>query len=216
MAAFLLALQVASGLCAAQAPEPGQPSLANRAAAPCRPLSLNWRTVATDADRRRIRDWRETWIEATSQARTEGQAEALAREAILLDPDVALENPAPPPGAYSCRALKIGSQQPGQIGSLTPYEARPCRIGLVDGRMTFAILEGPQRPIGRLYTDNELRLVFLGTMQYGDEVRAYQYGVDPERDLIGQLERIEANRWRLVLPRPAHESLLDVIELTPR
>jgi len=216
MAAILFALQLASGLCAAQAPEPGQPSLATRTPTPCRPLSLNWRTIATEVDRRRIRDWRDDWVEAADQARAEGQAEAIAREGILLDPDIALENPAPPPGAYSCRVLKIGSQQPGQIATFTPYEPRPCRIGLVDGRMTFALLEGPQRPIGRLYTDNDLRLVFLGTVQYGDEVRAYQYGVDPERDMIGLLQRIEANRWRLVLPRPAHESLLDVIELTPR
>ncbi len=216
MIAFVLALQLASGLCAAQAPEPGRPSLADRATPACRPLSLNWRTVATDTDRRRIRDWRESWVEASDQARSGGQSEVIAREGVLLDPDVALENPAPPPGAYSCRVLKVGSQQPGQIVGFTPYPARPCRIGLVDGRMTFALLEGPQRPIGRLYTDNELRLIFLGTMQYGDEVRAYQYGVDPERDMIGQLQRIEANRWRLVLPRPAHESLLDVIELTPR
>ncbi|WP_152998778.1 DUF4893 domain-containing protein, partial [Sphingopyxis sp. H115] len=29
------------------------------------------------------------------------------------------------------------------------------------------------------------------------------------------VERIGDNRWRLVLPAPAYESLLDVIELVP-
>ena len=216
MLALLLALQSAAAPCAVQAPEAGQPSLTDRAAPACRPPSLNWRTIATEEDRRRIRDWRETWLEAAAQAGAEGQSGLIAREGVLLDPDVALESPAPPPGAYRCRVLKVGSQHPGQVAAFTPYAERPCRIGLVDGRMTFAMLDGPQRPLGRLYTDNELRLVFLGTLQLGDEVRTYQYGVDPERDMIGLLQRIEARRWRLVLPRPAHQSLLDVIELRPR
>ena len=49
----------------------------------------------------------------------------------------------------------------------------------------------------------------------GDESRADAYGVDPMRDVAGYVERIGANRWRLVLPDPAFESLLDVIELVP-
>ena len=32
----------------------------------------------------------------------------------------------------------------------------------------------------------------------------------------GMVQRIAPNRWRLVLPRPRFESMLDVIELTPR
>jgi hypothetical protein len=34
--------------------------------------------------------------------------------------------------------------------------------------------------------------------------------------MIGLVQRIGDRRWRLVLPRPAHESLLDVIEIVPR
>ena len=33
--------------------------------------------------------------------------------------------------------------------------------------------------------------------------------------MAGLVERIGDNRWRLVLPAPAYESLLDVIELVP-
>jgi hypothetical protein len=216
MPILFLAAQAATTLCAAQVQSAGEPDLAQRAPAACRPPSLNWRSIATEADRRRLRDWRDAWIEAVAQARGEGHGDAVAAEGGLLDPDLALETPAPPAGNYDCRWLKLGSQQRGTVASYTPYGARPCRVGLIDGRMTFALLGGSQRPIGRLYADNELRLVFLGTMQYGDEARAYQYGVDAERDMIGQLQRIGEHRWRLVLPRPAHESQLDVIELTPR
>ena len=33
--------------------------------------------------------------------------------------------------------------------------------------------------------------------------------------MAGLVERIGDNRWRLVLPAPAYESMLDVIELVP-
>jgi len=50
----------------------------------------------------------------------------------------------------------------------------------------------------------------------GDESRALRYGRDRERNLIGLVERIGPQRWRIAFPRPAFESLLDVIELVPR
>ena len=34
-------------------------------------------------------------------------------------------------------------------------------------------------------------------------------------DVAGYVERIGPNRWRLVMPAPAFESKLDVLELTP-
>jgi hypothetical protein len=53
-------------------------------------------------------------------------------------------------------------------------------------------------------------------MQLGDERRAFQYGTDQDRDLAGLVERVGDHRWRLVFPYPHFESLLDVVELTPR
>ena len=58
-------------------------------------------------------------------------------------------------------------------------------------------------------------MIFLGTLQLGDEALAYRYSRDRERDMIGQFERVGDNRWRLVLPFPHFESQLDVIELVP-
>jgi Domain of unknown function (DUF4893) len=79
----------------------------------------------------------------------------------------------------------------------------------------FAKLTGSQRPVGLIFPGDALRQVFLGTMVLGDETRAMQYGNDPDRDLIGFVERIGPARWRMVFPRPAFESTLDVIELVP-
>ncbi|HEV2043966.1 MAG TPA: DUF4893 domain-containing protein, partial [Sphingomicrobium sp.] len=69
------------------------------------------------------------------------------------------------------------------------------------------------RPVGLIFAGDALRQVFLGTLVLGDETRAMQYGRDPDRDLAGFVERIGPARWRMVLPRPAFESTLDVIEL---
>jgi hypothetical protein len=58
-------------------------------------------------------------------------------------------------------------------------------------------------------------MVFLGTLQLGDEQRALQYGRDRERDMAGVVERIGERRWRLVLPYPHFESTIDIVELVP-
>jgi hypothetical protein len=58
-------------------------------------------------------------------------------------------------------------------------------------------------------------MVFLGTLQLADERGVFRYGHDAERDLAGLVERIGPRRWRLILPYPRFESLLDVIEILP-
>jgi len=210
MASFLLLALLAQNVCSAQDAAP----LAAPQERGCIPPETNWRARATEADRDRLREWRDSWMEALASARSAGYGDELAREGILLDPDAALETPAPPPGDYRCRVLKLGARQPSNL-AFVAYPAFRCRIAASGEGTVFAKLTGSQRPIGRLYPDNELRLIFLGTLQLGDERRAYRYGIDRDRDMAGIVERIGDRRWRLVLPRPAHESLLDVIELVP-
>ena len=203
---LLLAAALAASVCAAeQSDASGAPR--------CIPQPPNWRTAATEDDRRRIREWRDAWEAALAQART-GYAADIAREGVLFDPDAALLEPLPPPGDYHCRTIKLGTPAPDLL-SYVAYPPFRCRIRSENGHITFTKLSGSQRPIGRLFADNERRMVFLGTLQLGDETRAYQYGVDEERDLAGLLERVGERRWRIVFPYPHYESLLDVIELTP-
>jgi hypothetical protein len=57
--------------------------------------------------------------------------------------------------------------------------------------------------------------VFLGTLMLGDETRPLAYGRDQSRDLAGFVDRVGERQWRLALPLPAFESLVDVIELVP-
>ena len=138
---------------------------------------------------------------------------AVAAQGALFAPDGALAGAPPPAGRYRCRVFKLGG-----VGSamrdFTAYPAFDCRI-TDEGRVrSFYKESGSQRPVGLLFPDGD-RTVFLGTLLLGNERAALQYGQDRDRDMAGMLERVGERRWRLVLPYPRFESLLDVIELVP-
>ena len=174
-----------------------------------------WRSVATAHDRERARKWRTAWVRALAEARASGHSAAIAGEGILLQPDAALRGVAPPAGDYRCRVVKVGSQgEPGL--DYVDYPFFDCRISGGGGTMDFVKLTGSQRPVGRLFPDSHRRMIFLGTLQLGDERGNLRYGHDRQRDMIGLLERIGERRWRLAFPYPAFESTLDVIELIPK
>jgi hypothetical protein len=174
----------------------------------------SWRALATEADLDRLQHWRNAWVEALEKARAAGHGEAIASEGALLDPDAALPGAALAPGTYRCRTIKLGGKQPGNR-DFVAYPANRCHVGRAGGRLHFARLDGPQRPVGALFADNARRIVFLGTLQLGDEQLSLRYSRDDERDMAGVVERVGEDRWRLVFPYPHFESLLDVIELTP-
>jgi len=172
-----------------------------------------WRAVATERDRVRIRDWRRSWVAGLSAAKR-SNADKVAREGALLEPDAAELNPVPPVGTYRCRTIKLGGAGSGTL-AYVDYPAFTCRIAERGGQLTLAKLTGSQRPIGRLYPDGPRRMIFLGTLQLSDERRMLAYGADADRDMAGLLERVGRAKWRLVFPRPTFESIIDVIELVP-
>ena len=178
------------------------------------PAPLGWRATATEDDRRRLRDWRTAWTEALEKARAAGHGPDIAREGTLLDPDAALRDPAPPPGDYACRTIKLGGQSEAML-DFVAYPFFRCRIAAENGRASLLKLSGSQRPVGLLFQDPDRRMIFLGTLQLGDETLSLHYGQDRERNMAGILERIGDARWRLVFPYPHFESTLDVLELVP-
>lgn len=176
--------------------------------------SADWRAVATSADREKLRNWRDAFVDGLAEARAAGHDREIAAEGVLLDPDAALGGGPIPNGEYRCRVTKLGSQSAGLLAYIA-YPAFSCRIGAGQGVQSFAKLTGSQRPVGVIYPGDALRQVFLGTLVLGDEQRAMQYGTDPDRDVAAFVERIGPNRWRMVIPSPAFESRTDVIELVP-
>lgn len=176
--------------------------------------TTNYRRVITEDDRVRLRDWRQTFQGALSAARKSGHGAAIDREGALLDPDAALTGQPIPSGIYSCRVIKVGAKEPGNLDLVT-YPGFNCRVKAEHDLQRLSKLNGSQRYVGIVFPGDAVREVFLGTLVLADEQRALQYGQDQLRDVAGYVERIGPNRWRLVMPKPHFESQLDVMELLP-
>jgi hypothetical protein len=176
--------------------------------------STDWRAVATAPDRERLRGWRTAFTKALDQAREAGHVGEIASEGALLEPDAALGSAPIPNGLYKCRVIKVGAKSKGLLDYIA-YPAFDCRISQQNQLQSFTKLTGSQRHVGLIFPDSAVRQVFLGTLVLGDESRALQYGRDADRDLAGWVERVGERRWRLLLPYPAFESTLDIVELVP-
>jgi hypothetical protein len=176
--------------------------------------TTNYKQVISENDRVRLRDWRKTFESALADARKSNAAD-IAREGVLLDPDSALTGPAIPDGMYSCRVIKIGAREEGNLHYVA-YPPFSCRARAQQTLQRLTKLSGSQRFVGLIFPGDAIRNVFLGTLVLGDEQRALQYQQDEKRDIAGYVERIGPNRWRVVMPQPHFESRLDVIELVPQ
>ena len=177
-------------------------------------VASDWRTVATEDDRKRLREWRGDFARALQKARAAGHGAEIDAEGRLLMPDAALPG-ALPNGDYRCRIIKLGARGDGLLDYIA-YPGFVCRVTQQGALQYFAKLSGSQRPMGRIYSGDAMRGVFLGVLMLGDEKWPMRYGSDPDRMLAGWVERIEPRRWRIVLPAPRFESLTDVVELVPQ
>jgi hypothetical protein len=176
--------------------------------------STDWRAIATDSDRARLRDWRSSFTAALETARASGHGGEIAREGALLDPDAAIGGPILN-GSYRCRVIKLGAKSPGMLDYVA-YPYFNCRVQPRGPLQAFTKIDGSQRQVGLIFPNGQLRQVFLGTLMLADEGRAMEYGVDSQRDVAGFIERIGPARWRLIMPAPAFESQMDVMELVPQ
>ena len=199
----------AAAACATTPPPPAPPP------APGAAVLMDWRGVISSTDRDRYQRRQAAWDLALQQARRQKGSGDLNSLGDLIRPDADRPGVTPPPGDYRCRTVKLGSQG-GEDGlGYVVYGWFACRIEQTPQGLRFTKLTGSQRPVGLIFPDNLKRQIFLGTLVLGDEAMALSYGTDRMRDMAGLVERIGDNRWRLVLPAPAYESLLDVIELVP-
>jgi len=174
-----------------------------------------WQRVASTADVNRIRRLATGWPSGLAEARAAGFREAIRAEGDLLVPNAAKPRPAPTPGSYSCRMVRLGRE--GKKGpAFQKFQPFFCYVEVEGPLFTIVKQTGSQRPAGRLWEDDiSSRLIFLGTLALGSEEEARAYGDDPRRDMAGVFERIGPFVWRLVIPYPQNGAQLDVFELTP-
>jgi hypothetical protein len=207
----LLSLALIAGCTTKPKPPPGiVPSV--EVGAPLK--SDAWKSVATAADEDRLARLGLAWQDALAEAKKSNAAE-IRREGKLLMPRASLPRPAPTPGSYNCRLIKLGraTAKDKPFESFKPFF---CYVEVEDDLLTIVKQTGSQRPAGRLWEDDDPnRLIFLGSLALGDEQQPVAYGDDSKRDMAGVIERIAPFRWRLVIPWPQSTSKLDVFELTP-
>ena len=173
-----------------------------------------WMQLATAADKSRIARLALAWQSALTDARPRFAGE-IRKEGVLLNPRAALPRPAPTPGSYNCRLIKLGKGT-ARAAAFERFQPFFCYVQVEGELLTIVKQTGSQRPAGRLWEDDQpQRLVFLGSLALGDEQQPLAYGDDPKRDMAGVLERIAPFKWRLVIPWPQSTSKLDVFELTP-
>lgn len=207
--AFMASL-LALGGCA-ETPRP----LAATSPDPAPALSqAGWRGLAEAEDLSRMDRLEGAWTTALAEAASRGYRRAIRSEGELLEPDAALPRPAPSPGPYFCRTIKLGRQ--GRGPAYVAYKPFYCYVEVDGNLLTIVKQTGSERPAGRIFPDaREDRLVFMGALALDDEEKLHSYGEEQDRNLIGVVERVAPFRYRLVIPWPRHESKLDVIELIP-
>ena len=206
------ALALAAGGCAIKPAPPAGMRPRVEVGAPLKAEA--WKALATAADEDRLERIGLAWEEALAEAKRSNPGD-VRHDQALLNPRAALPRPAPTPGSYNCRLIKLGkaSAKSRAFESFKPFF---CYVQVEDELLTIVKQTGSQRPAGRLWEDDEdTRLIFLGSLALGDEQQPVAYGDDPKRDMAGVLERIAPFHWRLVIPWPQSTSKLDVFELTP-
>ncbi|MBN8806833.1 MAG: DUF4893 domain-containing protein [Sphingomonas sp.] len=177
-------------------------------------VPTNWRNVVAEHDAISLRNTRQAWIDALAKARAGGAGARIAAEGALFDFDRAQPKVKLPVGEYRCRVFKLGAKAAGNL-DFVAYPWAHCQV-TADGPLTHLTkLDGAQRQDGRLYDDGTARQVFLGTLALADETKWLTYGRDTLRDVAGMVERVGPARWRIAIPYPKFESMLDVIELVP-
>lgn len=174
-----------------------------------------WMQVASPEDVDRIRRLDSAWTASLPEARRAGFADEIAREGDLLKPDAGLARPAPTPGSYNCRLIRLGRYTP-RTKAFESFKPFFCYVEVEGDLLTIVKQTGSQRPAGRLWEDDvATRMVFLGSVALGNEEQPLAYGERTARDMAGVFERVGPFRWRLVIPWPRAQSKLDVFELTP-
>lgn len=176
-------------------------------------LPNNWKNVALPGDATWLDLIGTAWNSALAEARTRKFGSAVEAEGPLLDPAGAKPRPAPPPGRYRCRVIKIGLPTSGKGAGFAKFKPFYCFVAAEGALLTFTKATGTQRPGGRLWDDGEMRLIFLGGVSQGGQPAPY--GGDPKHNLVGVVERVDDFRWRLVTPAQGDDARLDVMELVP-
>jgi hypothetical protein len=179
------------------------------------PRDNDWRMIVSAADATRVGRIDEIWDAALADVRAHGGTTAIAAEGELLNPKAALPRPAPPPGVYHCRVVRLGLTKEVHTRTWAAFKPFFCFVAVEGPLLIFTKGTGTHRPGGRLWDDSDTRMVFLGSVAAIPDGPLPAYGDSPASNQVGVVERIGDFRWRMVIPGSTPEAKLDVMELIP-
>ncbi len=172
----------------------------------------NRRPAISSDDARRLHDWRDALVAGRADAASHGGGEMLVQEGALLLPDVEQAGARLPVGNYRCRTIKLGARGAASR-HFAVYPVVDCLVTSQVGHDHFATLAGAQRLSGVLFENDLRQKAFAGAVSLKDEAGHARYGQDVDRNAVGVMQQLAPNRWRLVMPYPAFESVVDVVEI---
>jgi hypothetical protein len=162
--------------------------------------------VGQDRDAARLDAYRAIRAKALDEAKAGGTSENVKTlEEIVSRPALSFAD-FDLMGEWQCRTVKAGG-----LASLVFYDWFRCRVTDEGLGWTLEKLSGSQRTKGRFFTEDDTRLMYLGSFFIAGETPPI-YGAGGETDQAGYVFREGEDRWRIEFPAPARESKLDILE----
>jgi len=161
--------------------------------------------IMTAADKQRLAAYGDTRKAAIAESRKGLPDEIRILDAVLAKPFRSFAG-FDMVGNWQCRTIKVGG-----LGYLVVYDWFKCRVTDDGSGWKLLKLTGSQRTSGRFYDENDKRLIYLGSFFVNDDpVKPYGSGTDT--DQVGYAFRTGDKEWRIELPAPRFESVLDILE----
>jgi hypothetical protein len=164
--------------------------------------------IMSAADKARLQQFDTVRKDAIADAKTKGDpADVKILDGILSGGMLPFSGDFNAEGGWRCRTIKLGGDP-----ALVIYGWFKCRISDDGAGWKLEKLTGSQRTTGRLYTENDTRLIYIGAGHYGYE-QPRSYGSSAEQDQVAYVLRPGQNRLRFEFPLPQFESKFDILEL---
>ncbi|MBA8878596.1 DUF4893 domain-containing protein [Phyllobacterium myrsinacearum] len=164
--------------------------------------------IITAADSKRLEQYQQTKTKAVAEAKATGAAaDVRLVDDLLNKPGLPFSQDFDMTGNWQCRTIKLGGMAP----ALIVYGWFKCKVTDDGSGWALEKISGSQRTKGRFYTESDTRLTYLGTGYVSDQ-KPVKYGAGPKTDEAGYAYRTGKNAFRIELPAPYYESLLNVME----
>ena len=159
--------------------------------------------IINPIDRDKLKLFDEVKKDALAEAEAAGPSAdlALLKKALAGKP-MSMSGSFKTTGKWRCQMIKVGSRSEGLL-PIVSYPAFKCRIREDGGRWFLEKVTGSQRTAGFLYTDSDMRLIYLGAGTVNDDPRR-KYNDDVKYNEPAYVTRLGKNKLVFEFPGQRH------------